>query len=106
MSVLEGTERKYSFVAAQKPSDRPVSLVIVGGLLRAIDLGLIGLSAVLVHFLYLPPDPAAWHYYFAATAFAILLGGPLYHCTGLYRLLGCSASHLKLGTLAGSRGGG
>ena len=104
MSVLEGTQRKFGFAAAKRQSDRPVSLVIVAGLLRATDLGLIGLSAVLVHWLYLPDDPEFWHYYYSATALAILLSGPLFHWNGLYRLQGLTAGHLKLGKLAGSWG--
>jgi Undecaprenyl-phosphate glucose phosphotransferase len=101
---LEGTERKYSFIAAKKQSDRPVSLVIVGGLLRALDLVLIGLSAVLVHWAYIPADLQLWHYYYGATVLAILVAGALFHWNGLYRLQGVTAAHMKLGKLAGSWG--
>jgi Undecaprenyl-phosphate glucose phosphotransferase len=103
MSVLEGAERKFSFVAAKKQSDRPVSLVIVSGVLRALDLALIGLTAVLVHSLYLTSAQAElWTHYYGATVLALFFAGTLFHWNGLYRLQGLTAGHLKLGKLAGS----
>jgi Undecaprenyl-phosphate glucose phosphotransferase len=103
MSVLEGTERKFSYGGSRKQSDRPVSLVIIAGLLRGLDVTLIGLSAVLAHWLYLhPTEPDLWQYYYGATVFAIFLAGTLFHWNGLYQLQGLTPSHLKLGKLAGS----
>ena len=52
MTVLESTARKVAFVTARQKADRPISLVIVADLLRAIDIAVIcrdAIEAELVH---------------------------------------------------------
>jgi Undecaprenyl-phosphate glucose phosphotransferase len=104
MSVLEGTEHKFAYVPAGK-ADRAVSLVIISGILRAVDLALIGVTAVIAHFVYLTPaDTELWQHYYGATVLALLLAGMVFHQHGVYRLQGLGAAQLKLGKLAGSWG--
>jgi Undecaprenyl-phosphate glucose phosphotransferase len=107
MTVTESTAaRKISSVAAARAKrkvDRPVSLVVVSGVLQAVDLTLIGGSAALIHFFYVFgfESGSASQYYMAALL-AMLAAGPLFRWNGLYRLNGLNAGHLKLGALTAS----
>jgi Undecaprenyl-phosphate glucose phosphotransferase len=106
MTVTESTAaRKIPAAAARtkRRVDRPVSLVIVSGVLQAVDLALIGGSAVLIHLLYVfGSESASATQYYMAALLAVLAAGPLFRWNGLYRLRGLTAGRLKLGTLTAS----
>jgi Undecaprenyl-phosphate glucose phosphotransferase len=102
MSVFEGTERRLDAARRRQPG-APVSLVIIAGVLRGLDLALIGGSALLTQAFYLAAADAelASHYH-GVTALALFVAGTVFHWNGLYRLQGITAMELKLGELAGS----
>jgi Undecaprenyl-phosphate glucose phosphotransferase len=103
MTVLEGTERKLSLAQVRRKVDRPVSLVVVADLLRAIDVMVICGTAVLIHAIYLGnAELEHARIYPIATVLAAIGAGVIFHWNGLYRLQGLTAGQLKLGKLAAS----
>jgi Undecaprenyl-phosphate glucose phosphotransferase len=105
MTVMEGTAagRQLAVLRAKRNANRPVSLVIVAGVLRAADLLMIAATAILTHALYLSDTPFAdRRLYFLATLVALFASGTVFHANGLYQLQGITAGSLKLGKLAAS----
>src|SRR5689334_20787201 len=107
MTVMEGTAagKQLAVLKAKRNVDRPVSLVIVAGVLRAADLLLIAAAAILTHALYLSHTPFADHrLYLVAVLLGLFATGTVFHANGLYQLQGLTAGSLKLGKLAASWG--
>jgi Undecaprenyl-phosphate glucose phosphotransferase len=105
MTVLESTGRKLSRAPSRPKVDRPVSLVVVADLLRALDIVVICGTAVLIHALYLDlasTDPEQARLYPIATVLAACGAAVTFHWNGLYRLQGLTAGQLKLGKLTAS----
>jgi Undecaprenyl-phosphate glucose phosphotransferase len=100
MTVLENLGREIAFKSLRRVVDRPVSLVIVAGILRAADLGLVIAAGLLVRLLYASGmESVDWNEYALAIVLATFAAGTVFQWNGLYRLHGLTASHLKLGNL-------
>src|SRR5260370_947757 len=103
MTVIEGTGRHFVSRAINRRDDRPISLVILSGVLRATDLGLVLAAGILVRLLYPSGmESVVWQEYCLAILLAIFATGTIFQWNGLYRLPGLSAGHLKLGKLTAS----
>jgi FlaA1/EpsC-like NDP-sugar epimerase len=100
MTVLENLGREAVFKPLRRGVDRPVSLVIVAGILRATDLCLVIAAGLVVRLLYASGmESVDWHEYALAIMLATFAAGTVFQWNGLYRLHGLTASHLKLGNL-------
>ncbi|MDB5411221.1 MAG: putative glycosyl transferase [Rhodospirillales bacterium] len=100
MTVLENFGRELVFKPLRRGVDRPVSLVIVAGILRAVDLGLVIAAGLLIRLLYASGmDFVDWHEYVLAIMLATFAVGTVFQWNGLYRLHGLTARQLKLGKL-------
>jgi Undecaprenyl-phosphate glucose phosphotransferase len=103
MTVFEAAGPDLVSRTIRRRTDRPVSLVILSGILRATDLGLVLATGILVRLLYESGmDTVNWQEHYLAILLAMFATGTLFQWNGLYRLPGLSAGHLKLGKLAAS----
>ncbi|MBV8652548.1 MAG: undecaprenyl-phosphate glucose phosphotransferase [Alphaproteobacteria bacterium] len=77
--------------------------MILSGILRATDLGLVLASGILVRLLYESGmETVNWQEHYLAILLAMFATGTVFQWNGLYRLPGLTAGHLKLGKLAAS----
>lgn len=103
MTVIEGVGQDLASLVIKRRVDRPISLVILSGILRVTDLGLVLAAGILVRLLYPSGmDTVDWHEHYLAIALAMFATGTVFQWNGLYRLPGLTAGHLKLGKLAAS----
>ena len=101
MTVFEQVGRRVAPV--RRRSDRPVSLVIVTGVLRVADLAVVIGSGLIVRMLYSSGvEHLDWQEYEVAILLATFAAGSAFQWNGLYRLSGLSAGRLKLGSLTAS----
>ncbi len=103
MTVFEAAGQDLVSRTIKRRTDRPVSLVILAGILRATDLGLVLASGILVRLLYESGmESVDWKEHYLAILLAMFATGTIFQWNGVYRLPGLSAGHLKLGKLAAS----
>jgi Undecaprenyl-phosphate glucose phosphotransferase len=101
MAVRDVTGRRLP--AALRQPGGPVSLVIVAGVLRGLDLAVIFSTGVVLYVVYLSAsEPLLASRYYGTSALAALIAGATFHWNGLYRLQGVTLAQLKLGKVAGS----
>lgn len=105
MSVFEGARQNLALQGLRRRADRPISLVVLAGLLRASDLLIVFASGLLIHRIYLEGSQFVdWHEYYLAVLLAVFVAGPVFSSNGVYRLQGLSAGKLGLGKLVASWG--
>ena len=103
MTVLGEVDHDFTSGTAKRSLNRPISLIIVSGVLRATDIALVAAAGLLVRLSYPSGmESVDWQEYGLAILLAMFAAGTLFQWNGLYKLPGLSAGHLKLGTLAAS----
>jgi Undecaprenyl-phosphate glucose phosphotransferase len=103
MAVLEHIGRDLGLKPLRRRVDRPISLVIVAGVLRASDLIVIVGAGLAVRLLYPSGmESVDWHEYAFAILLATFAAGTVFQSNRLYSLAGLSASQFKFGTLTAS----
>jgi Undecaprenyl-phosphate glucose phosphotransferase len=102
MTALDSATRRLRPHRRRK-TRAPVSLVVLGGLLRAGDLIAIYASGLGVQQLYFGADATVnWRNYNLAALLALIFAGTIFQWNGLYRLQGLRVRNLKLDKLAAS----
>lgn len=105
MTVIEGADRDFLVASLRRRPDRPISLVVVAGILRAADLFLVLAGGFLLRWAYPSGmESVDWNEYALAILLAMFATGTIFQWNGIYRLPGLSAGHLKLGKVAASWG--
>ena len=92
MTVLGEVDHDFTSGTAKRSLYRPISLIIVSGVLRATDIALVAAAGLLVRLAYPSGmESVDWQEYGLAILLAMFAAGTLFQWNGLYKLPGLSA---------------